>query len=250
MFSVGTNIKEEYSLYDSDMEYNCEENQCDSICRCGVVTNVRLTLNGTSDLMVLFNKTYTGVQNSVDTALWFWWLKQNYTSLGCEFEATSSYYGEELETVFIQAHGHFDQESFDKLSTTEKLHHVLKEEYGGNILPQLASVKEWELRPVFLSSIQQSSNTNFDQSTLSTYQKFVSFCAGSRDALETFQTSILPLAPLCLPTADNKKLRIMDGRHRFEAIKSADLYQSNSNKKTVAPAIYMFVICPKGTTIL
>lgn len=231
-------------------ERDCSEGMCDGICRCRRITGVTMDLTGIANYHTFFEGTYVGPSDYFERALWFWWFKHHAHCLAVEHDVDGGYYGDELRKIWFTAHeSDWEPDKFDQMSSTEKIHFLLIKEYG-SVLPALAEIKEWEAKCVFTQSILKSDNTQTNSGTIYGYAEVFDHLALMRERENKnliFQNLAADFMPLCMPVQGVNKLRIVDGRHRFEAFMQTKL---RADDKKHYPPVFLWVICPKGTDIL
>lgn len=242
--------------YDTDVETNCEEGGCDSICRCSVITGISVPAN-LYGINYFFDQTYVNTGDGLDKVLAHWFLRKHFELITWGYQSTGGYYGEEMKAVTIESDGGFFNlaEGFEAMSYKDKIEYLLDREYG-SILPDIAAVKDWQLKTVFLSDITQSLNKKLSPVYLKSYEEHCQNLVRhlGKDT-SSFQADTQVLAPLCL--GGSGKYQIIDGRHRITALSKEykwDAYMSvpttgkrNQTKKvekSFAP-LYTWIICPK-----
>jgi len=246
--------------YHTDYHIDCEENRCDDYCRCGVIEAIQVnsTVGG---IETFFSSCYTNYGTDLDRVLDFWFTRANFSSLSWDFEASSGYYGEELDRIFMEYDGNFFKKAatFATLSTKDKIEYLLKNEYGA-VLAEVATITDWQLKTVKVEDVTTSLNLKMNAATLIEYKEFcdskkAAHQMGNRRNGKTrtskaFLNDLQILAPLCL-SDDGKHYRLMDGRHRFETItkNTFELISWDKTGKIVARNKIIpneiWVICPK-----
>lgn len=223
-------------------ETNCEESSCcDDYCRCRRITGVTVSLETKAELFSMVNQHFAG--DDLGKVLFFWFIKLNKELLSENHWVANScggYYGDELESVHFEGSSFYKKvEAFEELTTNEKIHYLLTEEYG-NVLPEVLQYSDWQLKPIFVDDLEKSSNERLDNQTWAEYQKIcaISPYAGDKydKSYENYQNRLIMLAPLCLPKK-NGKYQLIDGRHR------ADVLTAKQGKDFIP--IWMWVLCPK-----
>lgn len=238
--------------FDTDSEYSCEESGCDSegICRCSRIVSVNVPTDFKS-MHQFFMQAYPQGKMGLDKALDFWWVRRHFADMTFDFTAEGDYYGEVLCKVF-PSDGNFLEgaAAFSVLSPVDKIKFMLMEEYE-HVLPAIAAVKDWEMKPVFIEDVQQTANNRVSETQVDCYKGICQdFFAlpnhhGYKD--NDFQTAMQHLAPLCLKRG--KFYQVIDGTHRTIALTSEyHMYSKKRNKKEDRfTPIFMWVICPKET---
>lgn len=161
--------------YDYDTKYSCEKSGCDSICRCGVIKNERVTYVDFKlavaeiyeqyfghDLAAKRNNTINsvlyGITNEIDYYTIDRILRINkiYNGKCWDINVVSGYYGEEIGEVYLDESTSKTissqlSESFDIDDISERIEYLLKLEYG-YILPELI-IRKYELITIKKSDI-------------------------------------------------------------------------------------------------
>jgi len=213
----------------SDRDYSCEESGCndEGICRCGVIDRVTLSTN-----LYDFVYLYEGPEG-IEKALWYWFYKLMSRKHGeCQFEAHGSYYGEELTSASYGEAFSTAMSKFEDLSVNDKIYYLLTQE-NGFVLPEVLKVKEWELKPVFLSAISPLQNDKVDQNFITNLSWHVLGLSKKTNKPDPKEFSYMAMLCLPDPLTKEKTFKIVDGRHRLT------LFSQMGFK-------YVFVICPKG----
>jgi hypothetical protein len=236
-------------MVDSDYRHDCENYGCndEGICRCGRFEDVEVKQT-LANAAAAFKAMYGDSTDHFQEALWFGLFKRFFRSVEWAWQAEGDYYGEELVSIIISSDGGLAKaaEEFAALNTTEKIHYLLKLEYG-YVLPQVAAVREWQIMPTLNLYVHTSSNRKLDSQAVEQYKDYCKQCP--RDKGDAFAKATSIFAPLCI-VDDNIHYQVIDGRHRYEALTAfyPDRYttrlKKNEEPKGFQP-IFMFIICPK-----
>jgi hypothetical protein len=151
-----------YSMVDVDYDthYECEPNGCDSICRCGRISNARVKdlYPGSVEgwLGESIPKSATDLDRYILERLVRWVVKVDMF----EVNYSPGYYGDEIDSVRIDtdtsAYQEFARkiEVFNRLtSTTQQVQMILTLEYG-YLLPEIAAVEEWDVLDVAIKDVR------------------------------------------------------------------------------------------------
>jgi len=179
---------------------------------------------------------YVGPKDALSMSLANWFCKQNVDRITWKWTAEGGYYGEELESVTIEDDGDFFLRAteFEKLSTKQKVEHLLMVEYK-SVLESVSKVHNWHVVKVPVKKIFGSANKNLGVKTLGHYTSNIQ--SGAHHTwVEKF---VKQNAILCLPDVDGN-FKLIDGRHRLTAIQAMDV----KNKKKGRTMVY--VICPSA----
>jgi hypothetical protein len=213
--SIYTNldIKDFYSAVyiNFDYNYDCENNKCNKICRCGEIVNSKIEDCNVSNFASLCKKYIKGKKDEIKFYCLERFLNEmvKKNPLGKIFKigTCGGYYGEEVEGVYLTSFAQKEVgifiEQLNKKSHTELIEIVLEKEYG-YILPQIKN-KQWHIDKFLLSDIDISFEHKFNIDKINEYK--------SRNLS-------------CLCRKINEKYRLIDGRHRYIAA-------INANKKKI-----------------
>jgi len=176
----------DHMLYDYDYEYNCEDNNCDGICRCGTIVNfqiesVVLNENFINKFFRLYNKDIKSDQYifkyALDRIFESYIKKYDYEIFRPNI--IHSYYGEELQGVHLE-----DFELIELLIKIKNFNHtklieqILITEYG-YILDSLKDC-HYEKEDLHFDDIKILNHKyvqKLDQSLIDKYQDYWSFRA-------------------------------------------------------------------------
>ncbi len=227
--------------YEKDDDYSCN-NDCDDYCRCYTINYVNVN-DSISNRFGLYECLYKQKSNIISlqdvVAQRF---VSNMFSTEC-FEASwgAGYYGDELDSIVYK--GNIEQyENFNNLTTKEKLHLTLINEYKF-VLPQLEIVEEWELAKINRNDIFCDS-VKTDEQRVSEYkshlERTIRFDNKNLDFLKFY-------APLVLFNEKSQKYKIYDGHHRFKSLPEPEKQKLGKKKKKKDTAIFekIWVIRPK-----
>jgi len=240
----------------TDSSTDCEERGCssDDYCRCSIIEGIEVE-DSASNVKSFLNCAYVGAKSELDNVLDFWFARKNFHRIEWGFAASGGYYGEELDRVFVENDGDFFKraEIFYNLTPKEKIDYLLMDEYG-KVLKEISMIEEWELKKVPVANIHKPSNNALNEKVKKNYEFFCyseSYSLRGKGTLTEakFANGLKLLAPLCI-TNDNKNYRLIDGRHRLEAMTSKT-YKLNSfsrkGKLTINEVSLseIWIICPK-----
>ena len=194
------------SDYDYDIIKNCSEYGCDDICRCSKIENVRI-----NSIPCFFGEIQSFFKAFGE--LDHYCIERILNCFGIydpdfwEPQIGRGYYGEELENFSFNQANEVNSYIDNLLSLKfdcEKINYILKLEYG-YILDSIKDKTDWSIKKVDKNLIKfgnEAYTSRLNRSTIIRYEK---------------STYDMPIC-VCLPIDD--KFKLIDGYHRFSALKN------------------------------
>lgn len=146
---------------DYDTRYDCDANGCneDGICRCGVLTGVRVNSISTGSLLDWLSSAIPSDATDLDCYILERLIKHTLRTDMFEVHTCGGYYGEEVDSVKIDTstEGYRDfarkLEVFNRLTTTtQQIQMILTLEYG-YLLPEISAVEEWDVLDLAIKDV-------------------------------------------------------------------------------------------------
>lgn len=198
----------EFIQYDYNKEYNCSDGHCNSICRCGVITDIELSKFDTNAMV---SDITSGIENDIliyciDRIIRL----QKLTEDCFQLHTCSGYYGEEIDGLYLdESYEKIISDNLSKLkgiSDADRIKFVLTLEYG-YLLDVLVDTSSAMIHNIDINNI------SFQEE----YRKKINTSENYYD--EKFQLS------RGIFIAKGNEFRLIDGYHRVMKAKSLGMDQ-------------------------
>jgi len=189
--------------YDYNNEYNCLNSCCDSICRCGVITDIELSKFNTN---VMISQITSGIENDILVYCIDRIIRLQKLTEDCfQLHTCGGYYGEEIDGLHLdEYHEKIISDNLSKLkeiSDADRIKLVLTLEYG-HLLDVLVDTSSAMIHNIDINNI------SFQE----VYRKKIDTSENYYD--EKFQL------PRGIFIAKGNEFRLIDGYHRVMKAKS------------------------------
>lgn len=205
-----------------DTEYDCEAAGCDSICRCGRISNPRIKSVNSWVIANHFASAGDPIQ--------FYAIERFCSRLETDdfkIEWSGSYYGDEIDSVTLEDSVKQQIMQIKNLRGQDLIEFALKNEYG-DVLPQYRNRKWIYAEGVSFKHVAlgKPNRTDINKERVEFYKHRIGHRADD-------------FKPILLCELYEGVYRVIDGYHRFEAIKALGskkvniIYYERENSKTL-----------------
>lgn len=205
---------------DSETSNNCEVECVNDYCRCGIITNARVTgfYGGSKELLTSKDDIGPIEEYVLDRIV-------RHTSAWDMFTVSveRGYYGQETGSVLIdtssKAYQEFNRkiELFNRLeNTTQRVQMALNFEYG-YLLPEITSIEEWDVLDLVIDTV------HVDKKIMS---------RTSDEVVNKYKYEIPDIKGVVVK--DGEFYRLVDGFHRYAAW-TKDKQKQRKNIKVLGP---------------
>lgn len=206
------------SEYDYDTDNDCEASGCDSICRCGTITNFQLThVNPRAIIGQLKDLYVEGVESYCLDRI----IQHSPAGRPDSYERsnTSGYYGDEVGNILLEedhiSHIVDTLSQFAALpSDVEKVKFALSREYG-YLLPEMRNLKKVSIEIVPLDKLSRVMRKLNDEA-LEQYSKELRTYDHKKHAEEYRVPD--PITPRGFALKEPSGWRLIDGYHRVAVV--------------------------------
>jgi len=225
---------------DYDIVYDCKKNKCSkNTCYCPLLENIKVKINNYTAFDIVKSLWTNSSIYDLEFILYYNWLKRKITPNSFKVDTYKGYYGEEIGGIYLDFFA-LGINYFEYLSNKEKIEFILNEEYK-YLLPEITKVKEWQVKKVNISEIEDNTEKELDINYIESFKidRFSHSIPHEKEIYLDIYNYINAFNPICLN--NNGKYRVIDGRHRFYVLKNYNfIYKSKKIKLE-----YCNIICPK-----